>query len=126
VVPDGASVGSIAGKLEAEGAIASASTFRARARLLGAKDPIKAGEFSLPAHASGSTILLILQGREGVLRRLVTVPEGCPRSWCRAPDGPAAADRPVAVPAEGSVLPDSYDFRRGERAAPFWRGCRRR
>ncbi|MDK4805260.1 MAG: endolytic transglycosylase MltG [Novosphingobium aromaticivorans] len=115
VVPDGASVGSIAGKLEAEGAIASASTFRARARLLGAKDPIKAGEFSLPAHASGSTILLILQGREGVMRRLVNVPEGMPSVMVaeRLMAQPLLTG-PVAVPAEGSVLPDSYDFRRGE------------
>jgi len=43
VVPDGASIGSIASKLEAEGAVASASTFRARARLLGTTGQIKAG-----------------------------------------------------------------------------------
>jgi UPF0755 protein len=115
VVPDGASVGSIADKLEAEGAVASATTFRARARLLGDKAPIKAGEFSLPAHASGSTILKILQGEQGTLRRLVTVPEGMPAIMVqeRLMAQPLLTGT-VDVPEEGTVLPDSYEIRRGE------------
>lgn len=115
VVPDGASVGSIADKLEAEGAVASATTFRARARLLGDKAPIKAGEFSLPAHASGSTILKILQGEQGTLRRLVTVPEGMPAIMVqeRLMAQPLLTGT-VEVPEEGTVLPDSYEIRRGE------------
>lgn len=117
-VPDGSSVASISARLEAEGAISSASVFRARARLLGGSGPIKAGEFRLPAHASPAHILRILQGAEGFMRRLVTVPEGMPSIMVR--------DRLMAqpllsgmvdVPEEGSVLPDSYDFRRGESRA---------
>ncbi|HMP55540.1 MAG TPA: endolytic transglycosylase MltG, partial [Novosphingobium sp.] len=77
IVPDGASLGTVSVKLEREGAIASASAFRLRARLLGGGAPIKAGEFLLPKGASGAKILEILQGSE-VLRRFVTVPEGMP------------------------------------------------
>jgi UPF0755 protein len=115
VVPAGASIGSIAPKLEAEGAVASASTFRARARLLGSDAPIKAGEFQLPAGASGSAILKILQGEEGTVRRLVTVPEGMPSIMVqeRLMAQPLLTG-PVDVPEEGSVLPDTYDIQRGD------------
>ena len=115
IVPDGSSVGSIAAKLEAEGAISSAAVFRARARLLGGSAPIKAGEFRLPAHVSPAHILRILQGAEGVMRRLVTVPEGMPSIMVqeRLMAQPLLTGV-VDVPEEGSVLPDSYDVRRGE------------
>lgn len=115
VVPQGASIGTVADKLEAEGAVASASTFRARARLLGSDAPIKAGEFALPARASGAAVLRILQGAQGAMRRLVTVPEGMPSVMVkdRLMAQPLLTGS-VAVPEEGSVLPDSYDIRRGE------------
>jgi len=114
IVPDGASLGSAAAKLEAEGAISSASAFGLRARLFGGGAPIKAGEFLLPKGASPSKILTILQGDE-VLRRFVTVPEGMPSIMVyeRLMAQPYLTG-PVAVPAEGSVLPNSYDFQRGE------------
>lgn len=114
IVPDGASLGTVAAKLEREGAIASASAFRLRARILGGSAPIKAGEFLLPKGASAAKILEILQGSE-VLRRFVTVPEGMPSILVYER---LMAQRhltgTIAVPAEGSILPDSYDFERGE------------
>jgi UPF0755 protein len=118
IVPDGSTLGSIAAKLEKEGAIGSSSSFRARAKVLGGTAPIKAGEFMLPAHASASEILRILQGAEGVLRRLVAVPEGMPSIMVyeRLMKQPLLTGT-IAVPEEGSILPDSYDFRRGESRA---------
>ena len=115
VVPDGSSLGSIAQKLEAEGVVASASTFRARARLLGGGEPLKAGEFAIPARASGSAVLRILQGLSGEVRRLVMVPEGMPSIMVqeRLAAQPLLTG-PVTTLAEGSVLPDSYAFQRGE------------
>ena len=114
IVPDGASLGTVAAKLEREGAIASASAFRLRARILGGGAPIKAGEFLLPKGASAAKILEILQGSE-VLRRYVTVPEGMPSIlvYERLMAQPHLTGT-IAVPAEGSILPDSYDFERGE------------
>jgi UPF0755 protein len=114
IVPDGSSLGSVAQKLEKEGAIASAEAFRLRARVFSGGAPIKAGEFLLPKGASPSRILAIIQGDE-VLRRFVTVPEGMPSIM--------VYDRLMAntlltgtieVPAEGSVLPDTYEIERGE------------
>ncbi|MCW1382861.1 endolytic transglycosylase MltG [Novosphingobium sp. KCTC 2891] len=118
LVPQGASLGSIAPELEKEGVVASASTFRARAKLLGGGEPIKAGEFTIPAGASGSDVLRILQGAEGVTRRLVTVPEGMPSILVheRLMAQPLLTGT-VPVPVEGTVLPDSYDFQRGESRA---------
>jgi UPF0755 protein len=114
IVPDGSSLASVAEQLEKSGAIASASGFRLRARILAGGAPIKAGEFALPKGASPAKILSILQGDE-VIRRFVTVPEGMPSIMVheRLMAQPFLTGD-VEVPAEGSILPDSYDFERGE------------
>src|SRR5690606_22865586 len=77
VVPSGASLTSVAGKLEDEGLIASSESFLLRAKVLGSGDPIRAGEFLIPAASSPATILDTLQHGE-VIRRFVTIPEGLP------------------------------------------------
>ena len=114
VVPDGASLGTVAARLEASGAIKSASSFRRRARIFGGGAPIKAGEFLLPKGASSSQILAILQGDE-VLRRFVTVPEGMPSIMVyeRLMAQPLLTGD-IAVPPDGSILPDTYEIERGE------------
>ncbi|KUR75469.1 aminodeoxychorismate lyase [Novosphingobium sp. FSW06-99] len=118
IVSEGSGMVSVAQELEAEGAIASAGTFRARARLLGHAGGLKAGEFMIPAHASGAQILAILQGTEGSLRRLFTVPEGMPSVMVyeKLLAQPMLTGK-VTVPAEGSILPNSYDYQRGESRA---------
>ena len=118
VVSEGAGLASVAQELETEGAVASAATFRARARLLGHTGGLKAGEFMIPAHASGSLILAILQGRDGVMHRLFTVPEGMPSVMVleKLMAQPMLTGK-VDLPAEGSILPDSYDYQRGESRA---------
>jgi UPF0755 protein len=115
VVSDGAGMVSVAQDLEATGAIASATTFRARARFLGHSGGLKAGEFMIPAHASGAQILAILQGTEGVMRRLFTVPEGMPSVMVleKLMAQPMLTGK-VDLPAEGTILPNSYDYQRGE------------
>ncbi len=114
VVPDNASLKSVAAKLEKEGVIASAGGFSLRARILGGGAAIRAGEFLLPKGASPSQVLAILQGNE-VLRRFITIPEGMPSImvYDRLMAQPFLTGT-IAVPAEGTVLPDSYDFERGE------------
>lgn len=115
LVPDGSSLASIADRLEKEGAVRSAAGFRLRARLFAGGAPVKAGEFLLPKGASSARILAILRGDE-VIRRLITIPEGMPSVMVR--DRLIANPQLVgdmAVPVEGSILPDSYDFRRGEK-----------
>ncbi|MEZ5710853.1 MAG: endolytic transglycosylase MltG [Blastomonas sp.] len=114
VVPSGTSLAGAAELLEKAGAIKSASAFLQRAKIFGGSEPIKAGEFLIPAGASNSQILRILQGTD-VIQRLVTIPEGMPSVLVQ--EKLMAEDMmtgDIPVPAEGSVLPESYSFERGQ------------
>lgn len=117
VVSAGSTLNSVSRELEMEGAIGSADSFLLWARVFGGSSPIKAGEFLLPAGASGSEILRIMQG-SAVIRRHVTIPEGLPSIMVqeRLMAQPLLTGH-VAVPPEGSLLPDTYDFERGEARA---------
>jgi len=116
-VPSGSSLTNVAGKLEQEGLIASANSFLLRAKILGSSAPVKAGEFLLPAGTSPAGILAILQHGDAI-RRFITIPEGMPSIMVheRLMAQPLLSGD-VAVPPEGSVLPDTYDFERGESRA---------
>lgn len=114
IVPSGASLTSVAGKLAEEGLIGSADGFLLRAKIFGSSDPIMAGEFLIPAGASNAAILDAFQHGE-VVRRFVTVPEGMPSIMVH--ERLMAEDNltgEIPVPVEGSVLPDTYDYERGE------------
>ena len=117
VVPEGASLARAATELQKAGAIRSASRFRLYARLFGDGGAIKAGEYAIPEQASASDVLTLLQ--EGKVRqRLVPVPEGYPSVLVH--DALMRADGltgDVPVPAEGSVLPDSYAYQKGDTRA---------
>lgn len=114
VVPNGASLRAVADRLEKKGVVSSADGFALRARVFGGGRDIKAGEFAIPAHASMARILAIITSDE-VIRRFVTVPEGMPSIMVY--DRLKAQDQltgSIPIPKEGSVLPDSYAFERGE------------
>jgi UPF0755 protein len=114
VVPSGASLNTVAAKLEQEGAIGSAGRFALRARLFGGGAPIKAGEFLLPKRASQSRILSIIQS-DNFIRRFVTIPEGLPSIMVHERlMAQEYLTGDIPVPEEGSILPESYDFQRGE------------
>ena len=113
-VAEGSSVSSVAADLSKAGLISSVGRFKAGARLLGGNDPVQAGEFEIPAGASASAILDLLQhGRP--IQRLVTVTEGMPSIIVeeRLAANPFLTGPTPAI-MEGSVLPDSYSFERGE------------
>ena len=113
-VPDGATLTSVAAKLEDKGLVGAKSSFLLRAKILGSGDPVQRGEFAIPAGASPATILDTLQHGQ-VIRRFVTVPEGLPSImvYDKLMAEPLLTG-PIPVPEEGSVLPDTYDFERGE------------
>lgn len=114
VVPGGASLAVVADALAEKGAVSSPLTFRIRARFLGGGAPIKAGTFLLPRGASQRTLIEILQGGK-VIRRFVTIPEGMPSIMVqeRLMAQPNLSGE-VAVPEEGSVLPDTYEIAMAE------------
>ncbi|MGN7160391.1 endolytic transglycosylase MltG [Sphingomonas sp. SAFR-052] len=117
-VPQGASLAAAAEKLEEAGAIRSAGRFRLLARFLGSDEPIRAGEYRIPKGLSQADVLELLQGGK-TLQRFVMVPEGWPsvlvqEAVAKAPQ----MDGTAPLPAEGSVLPDSYSYERdGSRTA---------
>ncbi len=114
VVSSGSSLTAIAGQLEEQGVIGSADGFLLRAKLFGGGDPVQAGEFLLPAGASANTILDAFQSGD-VIRRFITIPEGMPSILVHEKlMAESLLTGEVAVPPEGSVLPNTYDFERGE------------
>ncbi|RJX69913.1 endolytic transglycosylase MltG [Tsuneonella suprasediminis] len=114
IVPDGATLTKVARELEDKGLIASADSFLLRAKVFGGSDPVQAGEFLVPAGSSASQILDQFQHGE-VIQRFVTIPEGMPSIMVyeRLMAEPLLTG-PIPVPEEGSVLPDTYNFERGE------------
>lgn len=114
IVSDGATLTSAARKLEEAGLIGSADAFLLRAKVFGGSDPIRAGEFELAAGASAADILDTFQHGEFLLR-FVTIPEGMPSVLVHEKlMAEPLLTGTIEVPAEGSVLPDTYDFERGE------------
>lgn len=117
-VEEGATLASVARQLDEQGIIpGSDRTYRAMAKMFGSSDPIQAGEFEIPAGASGAKVLDILQHGRPVVQ-LITVPEGMPSIMVQ--EKLAAIPEltgPAPLPAEGSVLPNSYDWQKGETRA---------
>jgi len=116
-IAQGSTLTSAARDLEDVGAIRSASLFLRTASFLGSKLPIKAGEYEIPSGMSAASILELLQSGK-VIQHFVTIPEGMPSILVhdRLVAEPLLTGT-VPVPAEGSILPDSYSFERGETRA---------
>ena len=117
VIPRGASLPRAAALLEEAGAISSSSRFLVQAKLFGHGRGIKAGEYAIPAGASDAKILWMLENGK-TLQRFVAVPEGLPSIlvWERLSSAPALTGD-VPVPEDGSILPDSYAYQRGDSRA---------
>ncbi|UAK22949.1 endolytic transglycosylase MltG [Sphingomonas nostoxanthinifaciens] len=114
VVPPGSSLAAAARELEKQGAVRSTTGFLRFARHFGTPGPIRAGEYEVAPHMSARDILDLLQSGRTV-QRLVTVPEGMPaiEVYERLMGEKLLTGR-IAAPAEGSVLPGTYSFQRGE------------
>ncbi len=116
-IPRGSSLAAAAKILEREGAVGSADAFLANARLFGKTAPIKPGEYEIRAGMTSGDILELLQSGR-VLQRFITVPEGMPSImvYDRLMATPLLTGE-IAVPPEGSVLPEKYAYERGESRA---------
>jgi UPF0755 protein len=118
IVKEGTTLGSISRQLAKQGAIpGTAKTFYVMARIFGSRDPIQAGEFRIQKGMGGASVLDLLQHGKPV-QRLITITEGMPSIIVQ--------ERLAAIPylagplppvQEGSVLPDSYGYQRGETKA---------
>lgn len=117
VIPPGASIAKAGEILEKAGAVSSADSFRNHARFFGGDDPIKPGEYEIKKGMGAGDILGLLQSGK-TIQRLVMIPEGMPSImvWERLMAEPRLKGD-IPVPAEGSILPDSYAFTTGETRA---------
>jgi UPF0755 protein len=118
VIKEGTTLGSVSRQLAREGAIpGTAKTFYAMARVFGSHDPIQAGEFRIPNGMGGASILDLLQHGKPV-QRLITVTEGMPSIVVaeKLAANPYLSGPLPPVP-EGSLLPDSYGYQRGQSRA---------
>jgi UPF0755 protein len=112
VIPPGGTM-EAADALRQAGAIRYRKIFRIAAWLTRRDGPVHAGEFLIPARSSLAEILNIL--RHGApVQHQVTIPEGLTGAQiAKILNAAAAASGTVAAPAEGTVLPQTYDFTRG-------------
>lgn len=118
LIPEGATLGTVSRQLAKEGAIpGNAKTYYVMARIFGSHDAIQAGEFSIPKGMGGAAILDLLQHGKPT-QRLITVVPGMPSIIVqeKLAANPYLIGTPPVI-QEGSVLPDSYGFQRGESRA---------
>jgi len=114
VIPSGSSLTAAASALERAGAIGSANSFLTQAKVFGGSDPIKPGEYLVKKGMDASDILKLLQSGK-VLQRFVVIPEGLPSILVyERLYATKLLTGEIAVPPEGSVLPDAYSYVRGE------------
>jgi UPF0755 protein len=114
VVPPGSSLAAAARELERVGAVRSTTGFLRFARYFGSDAPIRVGEYEVTPHMSARDILTLLQSGKTV-QRMITIPEGMPSVEVFER---LAAEKllkgKLPIPPEGSVLPGTYSFQRGE------------
>ena len=137
----GAGVRGIADRLQREGVISSKWLFIAGVWIGGETPNLKAGEYSFPAHASMREVMDVLVDGKAVVYR-ITIPEGLTSeqivacltadllpegqsiqgltadqaSRCRESAAALVGPAPP-VPPEGTLLPDTYAFNRGDTRA---------
>ncbi|PDT05426.1 4-amino-4-deoxychorismate lyase [Rhizobium chutanense] len=116
IIRNGAGLAEIASNLERNAIISDARIFRyLTATHLSAGESLKAGEYEIKARASMSDIMELLKSGKSILYS-VSFPEGLTvrQMFNRMlEDKVLEGDLPAALPAEGSLRPDTYKFSRG-------------
>lgn len=114
VIPRGEGGNLIAQRLVKEGVLRDRWLFKMGVMRFQAQKKLKAGEYAFPAKASVRQVLDTLTEGKAILHR-VTIPEG--KSSYDAVQilnaEPLLTGEITEIPAEGSLLPDTYSFSRG-------------
>jgi len=117
-IPPGAGLSTVAGKLEKAGVIENRLLFSAGARLTGRAGALKAGEYAFPAGVSPEVALeRVVAGR--TVTYAVTIPEGRTSAQvvARLREAEALTGKIREIPADGSLLPETYEYSRGHTRA---------
>ena len=121
ILPQKAGVTQIAAALGRAGVIRSAAFFVIAAELNGAAQRLKAGDYVIRSGTSMARIMRMIRAG-AIARRFVTIPEGL--SSAAVADILASRDDltgPAEPAPEGSILPETYEVRRGETRAAVTR-----
>ncbi len=104
----------IAKKLEKEGVIADARIFAAMAFVTGARGRLKFGEYEFPAGASMEEVTNLIMSGKSITYK-VSIPEGWTSEMAleRVLATPELTGEVTTPPPEGSLMPDTYVFKRG-------------
>jgi UPF0755 protein len=115
VIPPHSSIVSVAEMLGERGVIWQPLVFQLAAKLTGRGIELKPGEYEFPAGASAMQALNIIAAGKTVKRRL-TIPEGLTSAEVVAlvKNAPALEGDPGPTPAEGELLPSTYQYNYGD------------
>lgn len=113
-IPKGEGVRQIASRLEREGIISDQRIFVAMVMYFSAQSKLKAGEYAITKHASMRNVIDTLVDGKALLYS-VSVPEGLTSYQIvqRINGHPELTGKIDMVPAEGSLMPDTYRVARG-------------
>ena len=113
-IPHGSGMRDIADVLTREGVIDQPWVFMGGVLVLKAREGLKAGEYEFKAHSSlRDVVATIIEGK--VVAHQVSIPEGLTSQQIvtRLSADDVLTGDIKAIPAEGSLLPDTYNFTRG-------------
>lgn len=114
-VKRGSGIVEISDQLERNNLITDGRIFRYGARAYGLEKSMKAGEYAIPAYASMRDIMnIFVEGKS--LMHSVTIPEGLTvqQIFDRIANSELlVGDMPKELPAEGSLIADTFSFSRG-------------
>jgi len=110
----GAGLSEIASTLERDGVVRSGPIFAAAAQITGAARSLKAGEYEFKSRSSMARVLADIRDGKIVIHQ-ITIPEGM-TSEAAVQALAAKTDLTGAAPEppEGSILPETYQYERGE------------
>ncbi len=115
VIEEGSGLSTIADKLLTSGIISSDFIFEQGVTASGNAKALKAGEYAFKPTMSMREIMQTIVSGRGVVHK-VAVPEGLTsfEIMKRVADNEVLeGDMPDEIPAEGSIMPDTYPFQRG-------------
>jgi len=113
-IPRGSGIRDIADLLSKDGVIDQPWVFIGGVLVLKAHQGLKAGEYQFKAHASLNDVVATLSDGKVIINQ-VSIPEGLTSEQivARLMDNDVLTGNIDEVPAEGSMLPDTYNFTRG-------------
>jgi len=115
VVAEGSSLATISTQLEARGIVDSEMVFRLGVRAYQAQSQMQAGEYAFKPSMSMFAVMETLRSGKGIIYK-VSVPEGLTsfQIMQRIKENEVlVGEMPNVIPAEGSLMPDTYPFQRG-------------